>query len=571
MINSPRILKIARLMPESARTIVQTIILAISGGTASVVFMLGVHAVYLVTYKQLSTHSLAFFAGASLVLILTSSLIVGVLLGRISPQAAGSGIPQLKAAYWKGLGHVAWTPTIVKFIAGIVSIGGGASLGREGPSVYMAGGVASGLSGLFGIPKRKRRAAVAIGSAAGLAAAFNTPLAAITFVLEELIGDWNSRHLGRVVLASVVGAMVVYGFIGKTPSFILPSVEQASWTHMLAVPLVALVASLLGVIFQRATVYGRGRFRLHPMVPDWLRPTLGGLTTWLLGITGFAICGLTGVFGLGYEDLSTALEGGVDWRVAGLLALLKLFATIACYSTGGCGGIFSPTLFIGGFSGLFVSGMLGKVLPLGPDDQILLTVVGMSACLGGVIRAPLTSILIVFEMTHEFNLVPALMLGALVSQTISRLAGPHNFYDDLLVQDGHELIRIHPPADLSGWQNLPVSVVAVNRPVTVDSLEPDTIRKLLITYPYNAFPCIENNHPAGILRRDQLENFLKTGIRPEMNPALLCFPDESIRDASQRFINSPVGMLLIVERTSANLQSVLTLHDLLRAQASIQE
>ena len=146
---------------------------------------------------------------------------VGYLLNSFSPAASGSGIPQLKLAFWKDFGLVPWRVVWVKFIAGMLSIGGGCSMGREGPSVQLAGGVASNLAGLTGEAKQNRRWPQRPGAAAGLAAAFNTPLAAMTFVLEEIIGDLNSRLLGGVLLASVLGALAVHGIIGKQPAFIL--------------------------------------------------------------------------------------------------------------------------------------------------------------------------------------------------------------------------------------------------------------------------------------------------------------------------------------------------------------
>ncbi|MBC7364359.1 MAG: chloride channel protein, partial [Candidatus Aminicenantes bacterium] len=138
----------------------------------------------------------------------------------------------------------------------------------------------------------------------------------------------------------------------------------------------------------------------------------------------------------------------------------KLVATIVSYASGGCGGIFAPTLFFGGMTGFFVAGLFSSWIALQPSDHIVLAAIGMTACLGAVVRAPLTSLLIVFEMTHQFELVPGLLLGTIISQGIARLAGHLNFYEALLVQDGQELHKIKPPLDLRSWQNLPVSAIA---------------------------------------------------------------------------------------------------------------
>ncbi len=217
----------------------------------------------------------------------------------------------------------------------------------------------------------------------------------------------------------------------------------------------AAVASFIGVAFQTLTLSLRARVRERSRLPAWLRPLCGALITWVLGCAVFLINGHTGVFGLGYNDLSLALNDKLVWQVAGVLVLAKFVATVASYGWGGCGGIFSPTLFLGGMTGLFFAGLAGIWLPLTAADRIVLAAVGMSACFNAVVRAPLTALLIVFEMTHQFSLVPALMFCSIVSQAIARLGGRHNFYDALLLQDGHELIRIKPPRDLESWQKLP--------------------------------------------------------------------------------------------------------------------
>lgn len=225
-------------------------------------------------------------------------------------------------------------------------------------------------------------------------------------------------------------------------------------------------------------------------VPAWLLPILGGLATWIIGCGVFLATGKIGVFGLGYQDLSSALNNNFEWKIAGVMIVAKLLAMMIGYSFGGCGGIFAPLLFVGGMTGYFLGGLARLWIPLTPADQIVLAVVGMSACLGATVRAPLTSILIVFEMTHQFSLVPGLLLGTIISQATARFAGKLNFYDALLVQDGHELHKIHPPIDLQSWQNLPVSAIANPTPVMLSSLDENEMREKLEQFPFNSFHCL---------------------------------------------------------------------------------
>jgi chloride channel protein, CIC family len=554
---------------DNTRLIVTTTALSIASALASVAFLLLTGLVFRLTFQRFASYSKPLFAAASFITIMATSLTAGLLLAKVSPGAAGSGIPQFKAAYWKDLGYLNLKPVIVKFVAGVLSIGGGTSLGREGPTVFMGGGLASWLAGLFGVPKQKRRAPALVGASAGLSAAFNTPLAAIAFVLEEILGDFNARSIGKVVLSSVIGAFVVYAILGRQPSFSMPSVEAVSFWHYLLAPAVALVASLLGVVFQRAALALRSHAKGQKLIPRWLLPSTGAAVTWLIGITCFFLTGKLGVFGLGYQDLSDVLHGQFAWQVAGILVIAKLAVTIASYSSGGCGGIFSPLLFIGGLSGFFLGGLARYWLPLNASDLIVLSAVGMSCCLGTVVRAPLSSLLIVFEMTHQFALIPGLLIGMLISIAVSKLAGPHNFYDALLIQDGHELHKVHPPTDLYSWKSLRVDVLANPKPVAILNLNEGTLRTALASYPFRCFPVVTDGRIKGMLLRDEIEDALREKRLPRMKEMPRCKRGSTVKEVQINFINSPQDAMAVMEEEK--LVGILTLHDLLRAQEAIAE
>jgi CIC family chloride channel protein len=285
----------------------------------------------------------------------------------------------------------------------------------------------------------------------------------------------------------------------------------------------------------------------------------------------FAVNGHTGVFGLGYNDLSLALNNKLVWQAAGVLVVAKFLATVASYGWGGCGGIFSPTLFLGGLTGLFLAGVAGMWIPLSTADRIVLAAVGMSACFNAVVRAPLTALLIVFEMTHQFSMVPALMFCSIVSQAIARLGGRHNFYDALLLQDGHELIRIKPPRDLESWQKLPVSQIARTRPVVLPDLERATVQSYLDSYPYNRFPVVVAGNIHGVASRQELKSALAENLPPRLTPPVLCTPETSVRDVGALLMESGSGMVLIRPLQGADISAVVTLHDLLRAQTALAE
>jgi CIC family chloride channel protein len=564
-VNVPILVRIQQRFPKRVREIFKACLYGVSAGLAAVAFQLFITWMFQLGLLNLSHQSFLTFAAGSFAIIVVSSLIVGFLLSAFCPEAAGSGIPQLKLAFWKDFGSVPLRVAWVKFIAGSVSIGGGSSMGREGPSVQLAGAISSNLAGLAGEPKQNRRAAAAAGAAAGLAAAFNAPLAAMAFVLEEIIGDLNSRLLGTVLLASVLGAMVVQGIIGKQPAFTLADVDTPSWVGYALTPVVAALAGVVGVYFQRFSLGLRARTKATRLVPQWLIPLGGGLIAWVLGVTVFYFTGKIGVFGLGYRDLSAALSGNIALKAALFLLVAKFIATFCCYGFGGCGGIFSPCLFFGGMVGIIVSGIIGLEWDMSRADTVALAIVGMSATLGAVVGAPVTGILIVFEMTHEFSLVPALMLGALVSQAISRKMNPENFYDELLTQDGHQIEHVRPPRDLLSWQQLPVEAILSTAPVVLTDLSTATIQDTLKKHPYSRFPVVHEGKLDGILTRPEAEAAVKENRPIRLEPATTCEATQTIRQLQTLLIGSSTNFV-VVTNGDGGIRGVITLHDLLRAE-----
>jgi len=558
-------------LPTQSRTIIKTAVYGLAGGGIATAFHVGIGLLFNHTIRAMESARLAWFLAGSFFVVAGTSAISGWLLNSYCPEAAGSGIPQVKIAFWKEMGFIRWRVVWVKFIGGILSVGGGASLGREGPSVQFAAGLTSNLAGALGEPKQNRRLATAAGSAAGLAAAFNTPIAAATFALEEIIGDLNSRLLGGVLLASVLGALVVQGFLGPQPSFTLnrAGAPPSLWVYG-ATPFVAALSTLAGVLFQKWSLRTR-RYFLRSRLPQWVLVTAGGITVWVLGAGVFAATRHDGVFGLGYGDLSIALDAHLAWKVALLLLLAKLAATSICYGLGGCGGIFAPTLFFGGMCGTCAAAAIGWAHPLSTPDQVTIAVVGMSACLGAVVRAPVTSILIVFEMTHEFSMVPVLIIGALVSQAISRRFNRYNFYDALLAQDDLNVERLVPPRDLRTWQETPVSRIANFRPIIVQELSAPGLQRLLGAHPQERFPVRQDGRLTGILTRLEAQAALREGRAPAIEPAFTCRRDTPIRAVQAKLIESPSQIVVIIGGEQEHVIGLVTLHDLLRAEMNFTQ
>jgi CIC family chloride channel protein len=552
-------------LPARVRPVVVTLILGLAAGLAAVLFHLAIHFVYQNGIEALTHRSRGTFLVGSFILLAGTSAIAGWLLTRFCPEAAGSGIPQVKLAFWKDFGFIPWRVVWVKFVGGVLSVGGGSSLGREGPSVQLAGGLASQLSGVLGTAKNERRTAAAAGSAAGLAAAFNTPIAAVTFVLEEIIGDLNSRMLGSVLLAAVLGALVAHGMLGAQPAFTLHGQGSPQWLAFALTPFVAALSAVAGCWFQKLSLGLRAINKRPRALSPWVRTMLGGIAVWAIGSAVFIGTGHTGVFSLGYDDLSLALDGKLLWHIAALLLIAKLLATAVCYGLGGCGGIFAPTLFFGGMTGAALAGLADLVLPLTPADHVTLAVVGMCACLGAVVRAPVTGILIVFEMTHEFALVPVLMIGALISEMISRRITQESFYETVLAQDGQHVERLVPPRSLRNWMELPSARIANFSPIVVRDLTPEAIREFLAGQDHSRFPALVDGRLSGVLTRTEALAALAASRAVVLESVVSCTPTTSVRDVAAKIVDSPSGIIVLVDQ-SENVIGVITMHDLLRAQ-----
>ncbi len=556
---------------DKARPIISTCLYGLVASLAAVAFQLLINWLYNFFYKSQTSAGFWHFASVTFAVTVVSSLIVGWLLSSFCPEAAGSGIPQVKLAFWKEFGFGLRRIAVIKFVAGVISIAGGQSLGREGPTVQIGSNLSSSLAGLLGVSKQNRRSASASGAAAGLAAAFNAPLASVAFVLEEIIGDLNSRSLGSVLLAAVIGAFVVHAFIGPQPAFELPHLDEPTWRAYLLMPFAAGLSAVAGAFFQRASISLRAISRANRVIPKWLHPLAGGLGTWIIGIAVFAWSGRLGVFALGYDDLSDALAHGMAWKIAAVLLIGKLAATILSYGLGGCGGIFSPNLFFGAMCGELVAGLGKHFLALDQSDQLLLAIGGMSACLGAVVQAPVTGILIIFEMTHQFALVPGLMLAGLVSQVIARRLNHENFYEEILVQDGHQMEHVIPPRDLRSWHGLPISAIANFKPVVIEDLSAGALKNILASHPYRNFPVVKEGHLEGILPRREIDAALVEQRPVSLEPAQTCRPSDPIRQTQHALIESTTGTVVVTDKADGVIMAVVTLHDLLRAQLAMSE
>jgi CIC family chloride channel protein len=561
---------VLRAIPINIKGYLQPFVYGLVGGLSAVGFQLAIKFLEWLLWTRLSTIATGSFVLISIVTILGTSLAAGLILTYLSRDAAGSGIPQLKIAFWRDFGYLPFKVAFAKFFAGVITIGGGCSLGREGPTVHIAGALASNIAGMLGVAKQGRRPALLSGAAAGLAAAFNTPLSAITFVMEEIVEDLNNtRFLAQTLIAAVTATFVAHLFFGEDPAFLIPSVRHFSWMLVLLVPPTAALAALAGVAFQKGTLVWRDRIKNIVGLPLYLKPVIGAGINWVLGIIVFLWIARLGVFGLGYQDLEAILRAQVNAVHVLILLVAKLAATTAVYAWGGAGGIFSPTLFFGAATGFLFAAICTPLFHLSQSDILALTVAGMSACLGSVVRAPITSILIVFEMTHQFAFVPVLMIGTIASQAVSHLFCSTNFYSEVIERDGIELERHIPPRSFSSLHNRPISTVANFSPVFARSTSREELEKLIEEYPYQEFPLLIDSQLIGSLNR----NAFLAGRTVEQSQKLIetVYPDATIREAVSKMIDKSASLLVVISRSDATPIAIVTLHDIVRLQSQLAD
>jgi CIC family chloride channel protein len=372
-------------------------------------------------------------------------LIVGLGLTYWVPAAAGSGIPQVKVAFALRSGLVSLRETIGKFVLCAFQIGSGASLGLEGPTVQICAGVSSLMARVARLSPRNCRRMTSVGMAAGIAAAFNAPIAAITFTLEELIGDLDQTMLSGVIVAAALAAVVEHSILGSNPVFHMPrTYTLGAASSLIWFALLGVLAAVVSITFTDSLLALRAVFKRWTAVPKWIHPAIGGLATGALAVLALYWFHLNGIAGDPYKTLELALTGTMPVLVIAVFCVLKLAATVSSYSSGGSGGIFAPSLFMGSMLGGAV-GYLDVTVFHHPTDAIgAFAVVGMGAVFAGIVRAPMTSILIVFEMTGGYGLVLPLMIANMTAFVLARYWRPVPIYEALLMQDGIELPDSRP-------------------------------------------------------------------------------------------------------------------------------
>ena len=511
-----------------------------------------------------------------LVIPTAGSLITGYLLSRYFPNARGSGIPQTKAALFLRDGFISFRTVVGKFFLSSTSLASGIALGREGPSVQIGAGLASVLGRRIGLGPANIRQLVPIGAAAALAAAFNTPVAAVLFTLEEVMGDLHAPVLGSIVLSSATSWIVLHLLLGDEPLFHVPAYQLVSPVEFISYAVLGLVGGIVSVCFVKLLLFIRKRFMTFPPWTAWLQPAAGGL---LVGVMGWFV---PEVLGVGYGHVSEALNGQMALKMMALLVVLKLIATAACYGSGNAGGIFGPSLFIGAMLGGAVGTAAHQLFPDYTGSVGAYALVGMGAAFAGIVRVPLASVIMIFEMTRDYSIIVPLMISNLISFYISYKLQEEPIYEALAHQDG-----LHLPSALKDRQGMLMVRLAMTSP-SHRLVQSDRLCDALACFSEdrNACPVINGSDLLGMVSRADIEAAVDRGegdrtlaeVFPHYAPnsglpeslRAESFPhvhvDHPLDVALRRMAQSKLNVLPVVSRSNVReLRGLVSLQDVLRA------
>jgi CIC family chloride channel protein len=493
------------------------------------------------------------------------SLGIGYLLSRYFPDARGSGVPQTKAALFAREGRITLGTVFGKFFCTSATLASGIPLGREGPAVQVGAGLASVLGRKLGLRPEKVKALLPVGAAAAVAAAFNTPLAAVLFALEEVVGDLHAPVLGSVVLASATSWAMLRLLLGNDPLFQVPQYQLVNPLEFVVYAVLGVAGGLVSVVFTKLLIGMRARFLRFPRKTVWFQPLAGGL---MVGIMGWFV---PQVLGVGYKHVGEALNGGMAVRLMVLLLTLKLLAVTTSYASGNAGGIFGPSLFIGAMLGGIVGNVAHGLLPTYVATPGVYALVGMGTAFAGIVRAPMTSVVMIFEITRDYAVIVPLMISNLVSFFISSRLQRQPIYEVLAHQDG-----IHLPTAETRQQQGQRQVIRAMHMATETLAAQMTVGEALErtqASQFRSWPIMDERGIVGIVSRSSLQHALAEGAATRQLTELVDSPDfphvhvdHSLHFALERMGAAQLDALPVVSRADVHkLEGIVTLQDVLNS------
>ncbi|MGH9470330.1 MAG: chloride channel protein [Terriglobia bacterium] len=488
-------------------------------------------------------------------------LIIGAAVMLFFRRVRGSGVNQTKAAVYIYDGYIPFRTVVGKFILCALAIGSGQSLGPEDPSLQIGAGIASVLGRRLRLSRQRIRMIAPVGAAAGLAAAFNAPIAAIIFVLEEVIGQWSAGVLGAIILAAVSSVVVMRGFLGSEPLFRIPPYRLANNYEFLAYAILGIVGGFASLVFVKLIEKLRPRMKALPAWTHYVQPAAAGL---ILGIIGIWF---PQVLGAGYYYIDQAMHDQYTWHILALLAAFKILATSISFVSGTPGGMFAPTLFIGAMIGGAVGGVEHHFFPhlTGPVGAYCL--VGMGAMFAGFLRVPMTSVFMVLEVSGNYSIILPVLVSNTIAYLISRKYHKVALFDLLSQQDSVSLPSMEEQREESVLR-----VEDAMRPPGLTFHVSDTLesaRDDAANSPEDVFLVNHGEKQWTALSKQMLQQASQTGAQhlaglPKAEWLPWVYPDQPL-DLALRIIGDRPLLPVLNRAEVGKLEGVVSLQDILRA------
>ncbi len=436
------------------------ILIGILGGYGALLFRYAIKATQFIFYQNTGdfltfAHTLPFYLKIALPAL--GGLIVGPLVYFGAREAKGHGVPVVMEAVALRDGHIRPRVAFVTILASGITIGSGGSVGREGPIVQIGSSIGSTIGQLLKAPPLRQRTLVGCGAAAGLAATFNAPIAGALFAAEVILGEFGLATFSPVVLSSVTATTISRHYFGDFPAFIIPTYKLVSLWEFLFYPVLGVIVGLVSLLFILTVNKSEDLFDALKM-PEYLKPALGGL------MLGCMLIVWPNVFGVGYGSINLSLTNQLPFILLLSLVFVKILATSITVGSGGSGGIFAPSLFIGAMTGGFFGWAVHEYFPLITADSGAYALVAMGAVVAGTTHAPITAMIIIFELTSTYEIILPLMITCMLSTLITTSLKRDSIYTSKLARKGVEITQ--------GWEqsvlrSLKVRDVASDHVVTV--------------------------------------------------------------------------------------------------------
>jgi chloride channel protein, CIC family len=372
-----------------------------------------------------------------------AGLVIAVGVIHFFKRIRGSGVNQTKGALYIYDGYIGTDTVVGKFFLSALAIGSGQSLGPEDPSLQIGAGFASAVGRKLKLSRERLRLIAPVGAAAGLAAAFNSPITAVLFVIEEVIGRWSAGILGAIVLSAISSVVVERWFLGDAPLFRIPPYHLEHPVELLAYAALGVIGGLASLVFVKLVAYLRPKFRQLPTASQYFQPAIAGLLIGLIGIR------YPQVMGAGYDYIDQAMHGRFPWELLGILAGLKLLATTLSFVSGAPGGLFAPTLFMGAMLGGAVGSLEQHFFPSLAIPAGAYALVGMGTLFAGILRAPMTSVFMMLEVSGNYSIIVPVIISNAIAYFISRTFQPVPIFDMLSRQDGLDLPSLEEERELA--------------------------------------------------------------------------------------------------------------------------